>query len=584
MRSPLPPGSASFPLIGDTLSFLKDSFGLIDRAIAEHGSIFRLNVFGHDTAVISGPAAADLFIREDLILRSGATPKHVQELLGGRSLGVIDGPEHRTRKKQVLAGFGREALTSYVPAMQRIVERAFARWQQAGEVRAVEEYKRLSLEAIAKNVLDLDAGPRLDEMLSCFVRVTAGVTSIPVALPGTKYKDALAARDRILEMMKEDTVAHRKTKIDDGLTRILAAKADDGSTITDDEAAMELHHINIAGYVIFGELSRMTIELAKNKALHAELKAEVESVAAGGALSIEQLMAMRAVGRFVQEVKRVVPIVPALFARAEQDIEFQGYRIPKGWHVWWAVRASQHEPSIFAEPARFDPSRFSDARAEDKKHVNGFTPHGPGPATGHKCPGTDYATVFMTLFAALLVRDWKIDLPAQELELDWSKIPPEPKDGLKLRVERTAPKPKSKMSRDVFVALAAIAWADGEVSEAEATALIGAAEASGLRGAELDAVRSALSSRTELDRLSQLSLAAEEREFVYAIASWLVRVDGVIEPAETAALARLAGILSLGEVERDRVDLAVSALELYSEAGAARDFSLLAKMMQGGAS
>src|SRR5262245_7071738 len=366
---PLPPGSSGFPLIGETLAFLKNPFGLIDRGVAEHGPIFRTNILGHDTIVISGPEAAEAFLTGELVLRSRATPKHVQELLGGRSLGVIDGAEHRQRKKQVLAGFGREALTSYVPSMQRTVERTLDRWLSAGEIRAADETKQLALAAIADNVLSLGPGEELDEMLSCFKRVTAGVTGIPVAVPGTRYKAGLQARDRILEMMRAQVVRHRKEKIDDGLTRILAAKAEDGTTLGDADAAMELHHINIAGYVIFGELCRMLIELSRNRELRRTLTEEVKS----GPITIENLMAMTNLDRFVKEVKRVVPIVPALFARAIRDFELGGYRIPQGWHVWYAVRSSQHDPAIYADAARFDPNRFDGARAEDQKHVHAYT-------------------------------------------------------------------------------------------------------------------------------------------------------------------------------------------------------------------
>ena len=88
------------------------------------------------------------------------------------------------------------------------------------------------------------------------------------------------------------------------------------------------------------------------------------------------------------------------------------------------------------DPETFDPDRFSPERAEDKRHEHAFAPQGAGPASGHRCPGLDFATYFMAVFAVVLVRGFTWQLPAQSFELDFSKTPPEPKEGLRAIVTR----------------------------------------------------------------------------------------------------------------------------------------------------
>ena len=61
---------------------------------------------------------------------------------------------------------------------------------------------------------------------------------------------------------------------------------------------------------------------------------------------------------------------------------------------------------------------------------------GPGPATGHKCPGTDYATYFMQVFTTVLLRGYQWELPEQDLSHDWALIPPEVKSKLRLKLRR----------------------------------------------------------------------------------------------------------------------------------------------------
>ena len=54
--------------------------------------------------------------------------------------------------------------------------------------------------------------------------------------------------------------------------------------------------------------------------------------------------------------------------------------------------------------------------------------------SGHKCAGYDYSTVFMDLFAILILRSYRWQVPSQDLSLDGSLIPPEIRSGLRLRL------------------------------------------------------------------------------------------------------------------------------------------------------
>ena len=49
---PLPPGNRAFPLLGETLAFLKDAFAFVERRVARHGPVFRTHLLGRTTAVI----------------------------------------------------------------------------------------------------------------------------------------------------------------------------------------------------------------------------------------------------------------------------------------------------------------------------------------------------------------------------------------------------------------------------------------------------------------------------------------------------------------------------------------------------
>src|SRR5947208_216689 len=126
----LPPGRDGMPLVGETLSFARNPFRFIEQRLATHGRIFRSNVLGRKAVVVAGPEAAARFIDPNLVMREGSMPPHVQELFGGRSLPLLDGEAHRTRKSAVLAAFTRTAIAAYLPVIQQTIERDFRRWSE----------------------------------------------------------------------------------------------------------------------------------------------------------------------------------------------------------------------------------------------------------------------------------------------------------------------------------------------------------------------------------------------------------------------------------------------------------------------
>src|SRR4051812_10976905 len=150
---PPPPGRDRLPLVGETLSFAKNPFRFIEERLATHGRIFRSNVLGRKTAIVAGPEAAGRFIDPSVVMREGSMPPHVQELFGGRSLPLLDGDVHRARKTAVVAALNRAALTDYLPVIQQTTESYFRRWLHAGEIRWLDEMKRLSIEVICTTVI-----------------------------------------------------------------------------------------------------------------------------------------------------------------------------------------------------------------------------------------------------------------------------------------------------------------------------------------------------------------------------------------------------------------------------------------------
>ncbi len=430
---PLPPGSSGLPVLGETLALLGDNYRFVSERVARHGPIFRSRVLGRDAAFLAGAEATAVFNDDDLVQRAGGMPGFVEQFFGGKSLPLLDGDTHKTRKQQVLAAFSRPALESYVPGMQATVERWLARLANEGEFRAAGEFKTLALETIGKNVLGLEPGPELDTIIRELAILTAAFSALPLDLPGTKFRKALAAKERIFDVVRAVIARHREQPQNDGLGRMLAAEAAGGARISDEGALLELHHFNIAGFLIYTLFCALLAELDRQPKLRARLAAEIDAAAKSGPLDVATLDALPLLDQVVREAKRFTPFVTLFFGKAKRDFDFGGYRVPAGWTLIWSQHATNFAKDSFAGAERFDPARFAPGRAEHEKHPCAFAPQGGGElGRGHKCAGYDYSTLFLQVFTVLLVRGYSWELPPQNLDYVYKMVPPEHADGLRV--------------------------------------------------------------------------------------------------------------------------------------------------------
>jgi tellurite resistance protein len=136
---------------------------------------------------------------------------------------------------------------------------------------------------------------------------------------------------------------------------------------------------------------------------------------------------------------------------------------------------------------------------------------------------------------------------------------------------------QQRLKKDVFVALAAIAWADGKLDPDEADAIVRAAADEGLPIEELSEVEAETVAYREKPKedseeagavsvallVDRSGMTREDRIFVYAIACWIARIDGRVSEEEADALRILGERLGVPDRVRARAEsLAKEVAEL----------------------
>jgi uncharacterized membrane protein YebE (DUF533 family) len=113
---------------------------------------------------------------------------------------------------------------------------------------------------------------------------------------------------------------------------------------------------------------------------------------------------------------------------------------------------------------------------------------------------------------------------------------------------------KTRLGRDVYIALAAVGWADGKLDQDEADAIVRTALEEGLDIDEIAEIEEATQKPVDIGVIDRSNLSKEDRLFVYGVASWISRLDGVVTESEQLVLAKLGDALKVPEKPRKLVD------------------------------
>ncbi|KAK3125178.1 hypothetical protein QOZ80_7BG0601300 [Eleusine coracana subsp. coracana] len=413
----LPPGSLGLPVIGQSLGMLRamrSNTGeqWIKQRIARYGPVSKLSLFGAPTVFVTGPAANKLVFSSDAL--APKQPRCLPLILGRRNILELVGDDYRRVRGAMMQFLKPDSLRRYVGAIDAEVARHLdAEWAGRRRVTVLPLMKLLTFDIIATLLFGLDRGAVRRELADAFADMLEGMWSVPLDLPFTAFRRSLRASKRARRVL-EATLKEKRDKLErgesspaDDLLSCLASLRDEGSgrrLLTDEEIVDNAMVVLVAGHDTSSVLMTfMMRHLVGDPATLATMVQEHDEIAKntaeGEALTWEDLHNMRFTWRVALETLRLIPPIFGSFRRALEDIEFDGYLIPKGWQVFWASSVTHMDPGIFPEPDKFDPSRF-----ETQAPPYSFVAFGGGQRL---CAGIEFARVETLVTMHHLVRRFR---------------------------------------------------------------------------------------------------------------------------------------------------------------------------------
>src|SRR5436190_13681515 len=275
------PARSALPLLGDTLAFVRDPAGFLQKRARELGPVFRIDVFDATTACFVGPEAFALVLDDKNVARAGANPPHVEELFNPEAVPFLDGEKQRRRKRLLMRAFTADALEEYLPTIEQVIDRYANRWAGLDRFAWVPELNAMGF-AIAGSLFsgaDPQSGdPRIE---AAFDRFAAGLLSLPLRLPFTPFTRALQSRAFLLGLIDRAIDDHERNPRKDVLSRLLAAR-DGGDRLGRDEVRIETFHFFGAYAAVIGGLSMLAQSLGGSAEVRSRAREEIRRLAPSG--------------------------------------------------------------------------------------------------------------------------------------------------------------------------------------------------------------------------------------------------------------------------------------------------------------
>ncbi|MCB9683379.1 MAG: cytochrome P450 [Alphaproteobacteria bacterium] len=431
------------PIVGHTLSFLRDLTGLLARAHDACGEVAAIKVLGKDIVLVTGPAGHEAIFRApDEVLSPKAAYKMMVPVFGKGVAYDCEDARMNEQLRMLRPALQARRMRTYGEIIAAEVDDALASWDATGTLDLYTWMAQLTNYTSSHCLL----GPEFrKEMSAEFAQVYHDLerSIVPIAyldpdlpLPVFRRRDKARAR---LGAMVAAIVARRKaagTVGEDFLQTLMDETYEDGSHLSDHEITGMLVAAMFAGHHTSSATAVWTLlELLQHPRWMTGVEEELARVFADGRpIDHESLRELTMTEHAIKEALRLHPPLFILLRVAMEDTAVLGYRIPKGTWVAVSPIVAHQLPEVFEAPASFCPHRFAPPREEDRQPF-AYIAFGGG---RHKCLGNAFALLQIKTILAMLLQRYRFELTDDPIVPDFRGLVIGPRGPIRVRYHRRA--------------------------------------------------------------------------------------------------------------------------------------------------
>ncbi|OAQ67966.1 cytochrome p450 oxidoreductase [Pochonia chlamydosporia 170] len=393
-RLPLPPGPKGLPIIGNIFSLPPNGVPEYEHWLKFkdlYGPISSITVLGRTLVILHDRKAVDELL-EKMSTKTSSRPENTFSNMSGFNRFVVNmqyGAQWRQHRKVLHQYLGTEKLARRFDDVQDMESRRLLLRLLTSPENLVQHFKTEAGAIILRATYGYAIEPHspdplvqaIEEMmnnlskstvpLSWAVDVIPALRFLPNFLPGTSFKqtakEAYAINDLVTDVpyqfVQQEMAkgAHRPSFVSSSLTE---NKHSNGKEGTDHDAESV---IKVVAAIMYGGGADTTVAVLTGFVLamilfpkvQQQAQEELDRVLGDKLPDAEDQNNLPYVSAVVKEAMRWFPIAPVNTPHAtDAEIQYGGYRIPKGSYIlastWWLL----HDPQVYQDPNAFDPDRF----------------------------------------------------------------------------------------------------------------------------------------------------------------------------------------------------------------------------------
>ncbi|AIA05970.1 MULTISPECIES: cytochrome P450 [Streptomyces] len=429
------PGPKGHALAGLLPDFNADPLGFLTRGFQEHGDLVayrfgpRKGPLGKTILAVYHPDLVHqlLMDTERTFGRDTDGFRATYELVG-RGLMTTEGPYWRRRRHILQPLFTPKRVARYTELMAAEAERIIAEHEQfeGTEIDLHQAMMRYSLRVVGRALFGGDLDDAEAELHALIPDANRGIMArttqipkLPLKFPSPTNRMFVRTRDSLYDLIQrviERSGSGDAASSEDNIVSRLREARDPESDepLTEQEVRNEALLLFMAGH----ETTAMGLtfglhQIGRHGDVQKAIAAEIDAHHAAGGTGAEYAQNRDTLGRAaLNEGLRLFPSVHMTERVANEDLELNGYHVPKGTSVFLVPWVTHRHPEFWPDPERFDPDRFVGKQADRPRYA--YFPFGGGPRV---CIGEHFALLASSILMEALLRKYQITSHDEQISM-----------------------------------------------------------------------------------------------------------------------------------------------------------------------
>ncbi|TNC63491.1 cytochrome P450 [Rubellimicrobium roseum] len=441
---PRPVGPPALPFLGHVFDYSRDPLGFWTRTARHYGDIVPLNFAGWPGLLVSDvDAIEDILVRDHRsYIKHQLMWRHATALFG-QGLLTSEGAFWQRQRRLAAPPFAGRQLLAYDAGIVGATSRMLEGWRDGETLDVHSRMMNLTLRIVANTLFDTELEGDVADLEQALDVLAAELEArfsrpfvIPdyVPLPGNRrYRRAIRTVEAVVTRMIAARRAEGCEKRNDLLSRLMAARDENGQPMSDTRLRDEAVTLLLAGHETTAvALSWTWYLIGQRPEVRARMTAEIDQAIGGRPATSGDLPNLGFTENVLMEAMRLYPPAWTIGRQSTKATVIGGHAYPAGTSVFISPWILHRDERHFDRADEFRPDRWSGDLAQRLPRF-AYMPFGGGPRI---CIGQRFAMMEAMLILATML---------QHVDAEWqgmSAITPQPSitlrpiGGVQLRVRR----------------------------------------------------------------------------------------------------------------------------------------------------